>query len=266
MGYVVSGSTVLGMGAGNSKGVRAGMEQRFRMRLSVLFGLGLLAGCAGSGPVGLDPGIKVSQLSELPKPTSQDIGASRPEYFVGTGDKLSVDVFGVADLTRSVVTDSQGNFSFPLIGSVKGAGRTPNDIAAEIENRLRGRYVLNPQVSITLSEAASQMVTVGGQVRAPGQFPAAASNTLVRAVAIAGGGAEFAKFNDVLIFRTVAGQKYVGIYDLASIQRGNAPDPDVFSNDVIIVGDNASGRLFQDLLKILPSALSAALIVTQARR
>lgn len=226
----------------------------------------MLSGCAHAPPLGLDPTVQLVKLDQLPVPEAADAKAGRREYFIGPGDKLTIDVFGVTELSRSVVTDIDGNFAYPLIGLVQSNGRRPNEIAAEIENRLRGQYVLQPQVTVSVAEAASQMVTVGGQVKSPGEYGAVASRSLVRAVALAGGPDQFAKLDEVLVFRDVGSKRYIGVYSLSAIQRGNYADPDIYPNDVILVGDSPARRNLDIVLKLLPVGLSLAALVLQFTR
>jgi polysaccharide export outer membrane protein len=84
--------------------------------------------------------------------------------------------------------------------------------------------------------------------------------TLMRAVATAGGVSEFAKLNDVVVFRTVNGQRYAGLYNLAAIRSGTYDDPEVYSNDVVVVGDSKARRLFKNVLQMVP-ALTSPLII-----
>ena len=85
--------------------------------------------------------------------------------------------------------------------------------------------------------------------------------TLVRAIAAAGGAGDFAKTSEVLVFRTVDGQRMAAIYDLRGIQRGNYDDPEIYPNDVVIVGDSPQKRLIRDAIGVAP-ALVAPLLVT----
>ncbi|MBN9927011.1 polysaccharide export protein, partial [Listeria monocytogenes] len=71
--------------------------------------------------------------------------------------------------------------------------------------------------------------------------------TLVRAIASAKGLTEFAKIDDVVILRTVNGNKMAGLYNLSAIRRGGYDDPPIYANDVIVVGDSSQRRLFRDL-------------------
>jgi polysaccharide export outer membrane protein len=209
-----------------------------------------LAGCA-SAPKGLSPDIKMSGQTDLPPPTRADqVAVSRP-YLVGAFDKLKIDVFGVEDLQKEVQADASGKFSFPLIGTVDAAGSTPGEISEVIEQRL-ARYVRNPQVTVNLVDTVSQVITVEGEVNKPGLYPVVGNMTLVRAVATAGGVGELAKLDDVVVFRTIEGQRYAALYNLKSIRAGNYVDPAIYANDVVIVGQSSARRLFRDILAATP--------------
>lgn len=173
-------------------------------------------------------------------------------YRIGPFDKLSVSVFGVPDLTSQVQTDAGGQLSIPLAGTIQAAGRTPGEVAAVIADRLTGRYVRDPQVTVNLVETVSQVVTVEGEVDRPGSYPILTDTTLLRAIAAASGTTEFARTNEVIIFRTVGGERYAGVYDLRAIRRGNYADPPVYPDDVVVVSESRSRRLMRDVLQASP--------------
>ena len=214
----------------------------------------LLSACGGDpGPVAQAPTVRqVATVAEMPTPTSADFTRHARPYQIGPSDRLVIDVFGVDELTREVQVDAGGRLAFPLIGVIDASGMTPGDLAAAIEDRLRDRYIKDPQVTVNLKETTNQMVTVDGQVNRPGMFPVMGRMTLIRAVALAGSTAEFAKLDDVVIMREVDGQTYLGLYNLGAIRRGNYPDPEIYPNDVVVVGDSKQRRLFRDLLQIVP--------------
>jgi polysaccharide biosynthesis/export protein len=85
--------------------------------------------------------------------------------------------------------------------------------------------------------------------------------TLMRAVATAKGTDEFAKLSDVVIFRTVQGQKMAGLYNLKAIRRGAYDDPEVFANDVVVVGESQARRLFKDGLQVLPAIVTPLIYI-----
>ncbi|MEO9599249.1 polysaccharide biosynthesis/export family protein [Parasphingorhabdus sp.] len=217
-------------------------------RLLLLMVVSLLPSCAGPSVLGNSPDVTVVSTEGMPEPTRVDLLSSNRPYLIGPFDKLKIDVFGIEDLSKEVQIDASGRLSFPLIGVVEASGLTPGELADELENRLQGRYVRNPEVTVNLEETVSQVITVDGQVDRPGLYPVIGRMTLMRAVATAGGAGEFARLNDVVIFRTVNGQQMAGLYNLKGIRRGNYSDPEVFANDVIVVGDSQARRIFKDII------------------
>jgi polysaccharide biosynthesis/export protein len=225
----------------------------------------VLASCGGRtaiGPAVSANGEKLSSVQAvaqgaLPAPAGADLFEQNRPYLVGPFDKLVIDVFGIEELSKKEVqTDAGGRISFPLAGIVEASGKTPAELEEIIEERLRGRFVRNPQVTVNLKETVSQVITVDGEVKEPGLYPVVGRMTLMRAVATAKGLSEFAKQDDVVIFRTVKGQKLAGLYNLKAIRRGNYDDPEVFANDVVVVGDSSGRRLFKDGLQVAPALLT----------
>ncbi len=217
----------------------------------LIFGaLIVLGGCAGRTPP-LVSSEKVTVVSQtaLPAPTAQDQTALDRPYLIGPFDKLRVDVFGVPELSTEVQADASGRISMPLVGSVDAAGKTPSELAASIAAALRGQYVRNPQVTVNLKETVSQVVTIDGEVKEPGLYPVVGRMSLMRAIAVAKGASEFAKLDDVVVFRTVAGQRYAALYNVKAIRRGLYEDPEIFANDVVIVGNSQARRLFKDVIQ-----------------
>ena len=129
--------------------------------------------------------------------------------------------------------------------------------------RLAGKYLVDPQVTVNLVQTVSQVMTVDGQVASPGQFPVVGRMTLMRAVAVAGGTKDYADLQDVVVFREVGGQKYAALYNLEAIRRGNYADPEIYANDVIIVGDDNAKRVFRDLLQNAPLLTTPLIVLLQ---
>ena len=226
-----------------------------------------LASCAGTGSSHLvgNPNLTVVKGGVLPEPDRSDIvGQDRP-YLIGPFDKLVIDVFGIKELSeKEVQTDASGRISFPLAGTVEAAGKTPAEVEEVLEERLRGAYVRDPQVTVNLKETVSQVVTVDGEVKEPGLYPVVGKLTLMRAVATAKGATEFAALSNVTVFRTVKGQKMAALYSLKAIRNGIYDDPEVFANDVIVVGDSQARRIFKDVLQASPLITTPLLILFRA--
>jgi len=198
-------------------------------------------------PLGGDPGLQVLDATALPPPAEAN-AAGEINYRIGSFDKLQIDVFGVQDLSREMQVDGSGKIVFPLIGEIQAGGQTVGDLAATIAGRLRGKYIRNPQVTVNLKESLSHLVTVEGQVNKPGQYQIIGDMSLIRAVAAAGGTTEFAKLDDVVVFRNVGTQHYLALYNLEGVRRGNYADPRIYADDVVVVGDSPARRRFKDFI------------------
>ncbi len=223
------------------------IHRKFLVAASAL----VLVACASGAekaPLGGASDLQVLTTTELPAPFEDASGAA--EYRIGAFDRLVIDVFGVEDLKREVQVDGAGNIVLPLVGGIETRGLTPLELSQVIAERLRARYVRNPQVSVNLKETVSQVITVDGQVREPGLYPVIGDMTLMRAVARASGVTEFAKLDDVVVFRTVGDDKYIALYNLGAIRRGNYGDPKLYAGDVIVVGDSPGRRMLRDIVGI----------------
>lgn len=224
---------------------------RFKMAACAAFFV--LSACVRSEPFRPSPGLTVvTNSSALPEPARTDLSAGERPSLIGPLDVIEIGVFGVAELSREVQVDLGGQITMPLIGQVDARGKTPAELSTKIASMLRGRYVKDPDVTINVKSSVSQVVTVDGQVTEPGLYPVTNQTTLMRAIAAAKGLNEFAKLDDVVILRTVNNRRMAGLYNLGAIRRGAYADPEIFANDVVIVGDSPTRRLFRDIISTAP--------------
>jgi polysaccharide export outer membrane protein len=214
-----------------------------------LAGAVMTAACGGPPPLRSNSQLTVSDTGVLPPPTRADVTAQGRTYVIGPQDRLSIEVYGIQDLSRVVQVDSSGRISLPLIGEVQVGGMSPAEVAREVETRMAGRFVRNPQVSVNIAEALSQVVTVEGEVEEPGIYPIVGRMTLIRAIARAKGTTEFSQLSHVVLFRDVEGQHMAALYDLRAIRQGLYADPEIYPNDVVVVGEDRARRLFRDLIQ-----------------
>lgn len=220
-----------------------------------------LAACGGRAMLGGDPKLSVVQGTELPTPQRIDATANASPYYVGPFDKLTIDVFGVEELSgREYQVDASGKLSFPLVGVVDVNGKAPGEVESELAAGLQKAHVRNPQVTVNLKEAVSRVITVEGQVKKPGVYPVVGRLSLMGAIATAEGTDEFAKLDDVVVFRTVSGRRYAALYNLNAIRHGAYPDPEVYASDVVMVGDSTGRRLFKDILSVMPALVTPIVI------
>lgn len=198
------------------------------------------------------PDLTVFDNKPLPEPVRQDLVIPSRPYVIGPSDQLAIEVFGIDELSKSVTVDLTGQIALPLIGSLKVSGMTVDELTADLVTRFRAAHVRQPQVTVNIVTAASQVVTVDGSVTTPGIYPLLGRMSLMRAIARASGTTEFARENYVVVFRNVDGKRYAALYDLRAIRQGMFEDPEIFSNDVIYVGDDQARRLFRDLVTASP--------------
>lgn len=213
-----------------------------------------LASCASDAArMGTSADLALVDAKQLPVPGNADLGVSDRPYRIGAFDKLMVDVFNSPQLSgKEIQVDASGRMTFPLVGTVEVAGKTPGEVAIELQDRLRGRFILNPQVTVNLKEIVSQTVTIGGEVKKPGVYPILGRMTLLTAIASAEGWTEYSSQTAVVVFRQVDGVRYAALYDARSIQKGNYADPDLYPRDVVMVGESQARRVWRDFLLATP--------------
>jgi polysaccharide export outer membrane protein len=198
----------------------------------------------------MDTGKVVIMTPEsLPPPSLSDLTDGVRPHYIGPFDQISVDVLGLPELSRQVRVDANGHVAVPLAGSVDVTSKTPEELASTIEERLRATYVKDPRVTVTVNETVSQTLTVDGEVRSPGIFPVLGRMTLMKAIASAQGTTDVASTNHVVVFRRVSGQQMAALYDLRAIRLGAYQDPQVYTNDVVVVGESSARRLFPQVLQ-----------------
>jgi polysaccharide export outer membrane protein len=182
-----------------------------------------------------------------------DPGQEAAAYRIGPLDVLKVTVFQEKDLSfDQIQVDASGNLAFPLIGTVHAAGDTALELSDEIARQLGKRYLVNPQVSVSVASSVSQNVTVEGDVKQPGVYAINGTETLLSALAQAQSPTEVAKLNQVVIFRNIDGRRAGAVFDVSAIREGRVPDPQVLGGDVIVVGFDQVKGVFRDLFKTAP--------------
>lgn len=224
------------------------------MRISAIFSviLAIALGACASGPTLDENSRAVRVATSLPPPDQTGMAVDLSSYRIGPLDVIRVEVFGAPELTREAEVDAAGNFGLPLTGPVAAAGKTPAQLGDAIAAQLRNRYLKNPQVSVNIVKAQSKTFTVDGAVRQPGNYPIAGKMTLQQAIATARGADQAANLNNVVIFRTVSNQKVAALFSLKDIRAGRLEDPQIYGNDIIVVGESAARRFLRDFSSMFP--------------
>ncbi len=102
------------------------------------------------------------------------------------GDQLSVQVYGDQTLTQNVTVLNDGTIAYPLIGQVPVAGKTPEEAADTLKQRLL-KYVRHPVVTVAITQLAQPNIMVLGDVKNPGKYQLRSDARLSDAIAAAGG-------------------------------------------------------------------------------
>lgn len=165
-----------------------------------------------------------------------EVGAA-PEDRVGVDDTFDVRVYGEADLSGMFRVATDGTVDYPLAGRLQVAGLRTGEIQALLVSKLKGKYLKDPQVIVTIKDRNSQKISVLGQVMKPGQVAYYPNMTIVDAIASAGGFTGIAAKNSVNLRREVGGKIQTQTYPVADISEGRSPNVMVFPGDVLVVDE-----------------------------
>jgi polysaccharide export outer membrane protein len=180
----------------------------------------ILAACHGAPP--LPPAPPASAL-----PSS--------EYIIGPGDQLNVFVWRNPELSINVPVRPDGRLSLPLVEDVVAIGKTPTQLARELEQRL-SKYIKEPVVTVIATgfvEPFNEQVRVVGEAATPRAIPYRTDMTALDAVIAVGGLTRYAAGNDTVIVRTTGGKQYTYAVHLDDLIK----DGDVSSNVMLQPGD-----------------------------
>jgi len=169
-------------------------EAKYRRHYNVLAGLLLtllaLGGCATAPPA----------------PVSQVANSS---YIIGPGDNLEVFVWHNSDLSITAPVRPDGRISLPLVNDVTAAGKTPTDLAADVQNQLK-KYVNDPVVTVIVTSFVgpyTEQIRIVGQAQRPQSISYRNGMTALDAMIAVGGLTQFAAGNRAKLVRTIAGKE-----------------------------------------------------------
>ena len=174
---------------------------------------------------------------------AQPVSISQPSHVLVPGEFIQIKVFQEPDLDTAIRIPGDGHVNFPLIGDVALAGQSVQQATRVIRDRLQARFLVNPQVSIAVLEAAKRLFTVLGQVQRPGTYrvPEQQELDLLQVIGIAGGYTRLADSGRITIKRRIDGSEKIFRLDGKRFAREENIEPfSIMSGDVITVGE----RLF----------------------
>jgi polysaccharide export outer membrane protein len=165
------------------------------------------------------------------KPAAPQAPALSGPYRIAAGDTLDVIVWREEQISGPAQVRPDGMITIPLGGDLHADGLTPEELATQIQGVL-SRFIDNPNVAVRVSAMGSRRFFVMGNVRAPGMYDLRAGQTLVQALAIAGGFTDFASRGHVKVIR-VGANPIERDYD--AIVSGDTADLPLEPNDTIVV-------------------------------
>ena len=168
------------------------------------------------------------------------------DYRIGPSDLLEIQVFGIDNLKREVRVNSRGAISLPLVGTVTVGGLTGEEAETLIAEKYGKDYLQDPQVSVFIKEYTSQRITLEGAIAKPGIYPIRGDTSLMQAIAIGGGQGQLPDLHEVLVYRREGGEKKIYTYDLDKIRAGEAEDPTIVNDDIIVVKRNPNRVAVRD--------------------
>src|SRR5215475_2449256 len=173
--------------------------QTMQVKLALMLWLALatcMTGCSSSLPSLPPPPVQPS----VPTPARQIENAV---YTIGPEDVLAITVYNQPDLSTHATVTPDGSFSYPLIGTVRAAGLSTQQLEKRMMEMF-AKYLKAPQVTVTVEQFKSQQVNVLGEVKTPGTYPLRRESTLLEIILQAGGATDKAGGN-VLVVRASGG-------------------------------------------------------------
>jgi polysaccharide export outer membrane protein len=155
----------------------------------------LVCGCAAFGSEA--PNMQ-QEAASLSNGSVQE--AKGDEFILGPGDTLAITLYRHDDLAKTVQIDHSGQIVFPLVGEIQAGGLSVSQLRNTIQAAL-AKYLVDPEVFITVTSVRSQNVIILGEVDSPGLFSLDVPRSCLQMIATAGGFTKNAKLETVLLIR-----------------------------------------------------------------
>jgi polysaccharide biosynthesis/export protein len=162
--------------------------------------------------------------------------AHLPDYRISPEDVLDISVWREDDLQGQVVVRPDGGISFPLVGDLRAAGKSPAELQAEITQRLEA-YIPDAVVTVSVAELRGLRIYVSGRVQNPGQYTVGRYVDVLQAISLAGGLTPFADERSISIIRRENGREVVYPFNYREVQRGRNLKQNILlqPDDVVVV-------------------------------
>lgn len=186
------------------------------------------------------------KAAKAPATPVQSIAEARPAQSadyrleaLGMGDMIRVSVFRNPDLTTEARVSERGTIMFPLIGEISVTGLTPTQVSKQIADKLRaGRFVVDPEVTVSIAQVNSRQVAVLGNVQKPGRYPLDATTAKVTDLIALAGGIAPTGSDQITVMTTRNGKTERREIDLAAMIRSGdlTQNLELQAGDTLYVG------------------------------
>ena len=157
-------------------------------------------------------------------PAPAVVESFEPQYLIGPGDSINIQVWRNPELSMIVVVRPDGKVTTPLVEDLPASGRTPTQLAREIEKAL-SKYVQSPVVTVIVAGGVgpyTEQIRVIGEAARPQALPYRENMTLLDVMIVVGGITDFAAGNRASILRSVGGKKeQIGVRLRDLLRRGD---------------------------------------------
>lgn len=220
------------------------MHRLTRLFQSILV-IAVLASCA-SNPTGVATGTPAGETRDaagtsMPESPAATMSVSeetvtRDAYIVQPGDVLNISVWREKDLQGDIAVRPDGALNFPLVGEIMAAGKTIQQLKADIAARL-AKYVPDPVVTVIVRNSLGNKIFVVGKVNRPGEFVANRNMDVMQALSMAGGLNPYASENNIKILRRVNGDQVTFRFKYSQVEKGEKLEQNIIlqGGDVVIV-------------------------------
>lgn len=156
---------------------------------------------------------------------------------IGPGDTVRISAYRYPDLTTEARLSDEGKLNVPLVGEMSLKGMTPDEAAKRIADRLKsGKYINDPQITVTVVQARSRLVSVLGNVREPGRYVIDGTSAKISDVIAMAGGLDPQASDKIIVQRHGSKKSEPVAVDLSSIIQGDlAKNIEVSGGDSVFV-------------------------------
>ncbi|NWG13270.1 MAG: polysaccharide biosynthesis/export family protein [Acidobacteria bacterium] len=182
------------------------------------------------------------QAVSTPQDKTTQMQSSTPEarpdplYVIQPNDVLEIFVWKEPELSRKVLVRPDGRISFPLVQDLKASGISPGELKEKIEERLKA-YLTAPNVTIIVEAILSYRVFVVGKVQKPGAVVVEKPISVLQAIALAGGFADYAKESEITVVRNFASETLVFEFNYKDVIKGRNAEQNIYlrNGDVVVI-------------------------------